>query len=639
VLLTGATGYVGGRLLGLLEARGLQVRCLARRPEALSDHGERTEIVAGDVLDECSLVKALQGVSVAYYLVHSMGSAGSFEREDRVGAANFARAARAAGVRRIVYLGGLGSGAALSSHLASRHEVGRILADSGVQTLEFRASIVVGSGSLSFEMIRALVERLPVMLTPSWVRTMAQPIAIDDVLDYLVSALDVEVEGSRVFEIGGADRVSYEDLMREYARQARRRMLVVPVPFLTPRLSSLWLGLVTPIYARVGRKLIDSLPHETVVHDESARTLFGIRPLGHREAIARALAGDLAPAPTRWSDAVSSAGLPQAPLDGVGTGRRFVDSRSIRVPVPPDAAFAPIAAIGGGTGWYFADWLWHLRGFIDLLAGGVGLRRGRRHPTQLVPGATLDFWRVEAIEPGRRLLLRAEMKLPGRASLEFEVQGDDAGATIRQTAVFDAFGRIGSAYWHALRPFHAWIFGGMLRSIGAEAVRRHSDGIDVVPEAGGTEIFEREQVVHRPLGDVFAFFSDAANLEAITPPELRFRILTPLPIEMRAGTTIDYQLSLHGLPFRWQTEIVEWEEGRRFVDVQRRGPYALWEHTHTFEAVNGGTLIRDRVRYRLPFGPLGTLVNRLRVRRDVGRIFDHRRVVIDRLLPPESASG
>jgi uncharacterized protein YbjT (DUF2867 family) len=476
ILLTGATGYVGGRLLRLLERGGERVRCLARTPEALTRLGANTEVAKGDVLDLQSIRAAMRGVDTAYYLVHSMGSSGSFEREDRIAAQNFATVAREAGVRRIVYLGGLGSGADLSSHLASRQEVGRILRDSGVPTIELRASIVIGSGSLSFEMIRALVERLPVMVTPRWVRTKAQPIAIDDVLDYLVAALEVEVGNGRVFEIGGADQVSYEDLMREYAAQAGLRRLIVPVPLLTTRLSSLWLGLVTPIYARVGQKLIESLPHETVVRDPAALEAFTIRPLGHRDAIARALAEEEQElATTRWSDAVSSAGLGADRYGGARFGRRFVDSRSVHVPVSPAEAFAPIQQIGGETGWYFADGLWHLRGFVDLLAGGVGLRRGRRDPTELTPGATVDFWRVEAVEPDRLLRLRAEMKLPGRAWLQFEVDRDESGSTIQQTAIFDPVGLAGAAYWYGLFPVHSWIFGGMVRAISQAASSGRGD--------------------------------------------------------------------------------------------------------------------------------------------------------------------
>ena len=473
VLLTGGTGYVGGRLLRLLEERGEHVRCLSRRPESIVPTGERTSVVAGDVLDLESLRPALQGIDTAYYLVHSMGSGGGFEEQDRRAAQNFATAAREAGVGRIVYLGGLGAGSDLSNHLASRQEVGQLLAATGVQTVEFRASIVIGSGSLSFEMLRKLVERLPVMVTPRWVRTAAQPIAIEDVLAYLVAGLDVEIDGNAVFEIGGADTVSYEGLMREYARQIGVRRLILPVPFLTARLSSLWLGLVTPVYARVGRKLIDSLPHETVVRDDSALAAFPIRPRGYREAIARALANeDRAFAETRWSDAVSAAGPRSIRYGGERHGKRLVDSRSISVTVPPELAFLPIRRIGGNTGWYFANPLWRLRGFIDLLVGGVGLRRGRRNPDEPSPGSTIDFWRVEAYEPDHLLRLAAEMKLPGRAWMQFEVERHGTGSSIRQTAIFHPTGLLGATYWYAIFPAHSWIFGGMLRAIGKAAERQ-----------------------------------------------------------------------------------------------------------------------------------------------------------------------
>jgi uncharacterized protein YbjT (DUF2867 family) len=292
VLLTGVTGYVGGRLLPVLEQRGCRVRCLVRRPSALTTRvGPATEIVAGDVLDRASLDAALRGIDVAYYLVHSMGATGSFEDADREAARNFGQAAHAAGVGRIVYLGGLGrSDEALSPHLRSRHEVGELLRESGVAVLEFRASIIIGAGSLSFEMIRSLVERLPIMITPRWVRVTAQPIAIDDVLEYLVSALDLPASEFGIYEIGGADQVSYADIMRSYARQRGIRLRMISVPVLTPYLSSLWLGLVTPLYARIGRKLIESIIHATVVRDDRARSTFAVRPIGVDEAIRRAIA-------------------------------------------------------------------------------------------------------------------------------------------------------------------------------------------------------------------------------------------------------------------------------------------------------------------------------------------------------------
>ena len=473
VLVTGATGYVGGRLWRLLEADGRRVRCLARRPAELATQvGEATEVVRGDVLDAESLGPALAGVESAYYLIHSMGSGKDFEEQDRVAAGNFGSAARRAGVRRIIYLGGLGHGTDLSPHLRSRQEVGEILRESGVPVLELRASIVLGSGSLSFEMIRALVERLPVMITPRWVEVEAQPIAVDDLLAYLVAALDVPLTESRVFEIGGADRVSYGDLMREYARQRGLRRVMIRVPVLTPWLSSLWLGLVTPLYARVGRKLAESIKHPTVVRDPSALEVFPVRPRGMREAIAAAIRNEEREiAQSRWYDALSSGGAGRDSAGVHTTGNRFVDSRTQDVDVGPEEAFAPIRRIGGGTGWYAYGWLWRLRGFLDLLVGGVGVRRGRPAPDDLHVGDALDFWRVEAYEPHRRLRLSAEMKLPGRAWLEFEVVPRDGGATIRQTALFDPVGLFGRVYWYGVYPLHRLVFSGMLQGIARAATR------------------------------------------------------------------------------------------------------------------------------------------------------------------------
>jgi uncharacterized protein YbjT (DUF2867 family) len=427
--------------------------------------------VPGDVQDRRALAKALQGVDTAYYLVHSMGSHADFEEEDRAGAKCFAEAALAQGVRRIIYLGGLGHGENLSAHLRSRHEVGHILRESGVPTLEFRASIVIGSGSLSFEMIRALVERLPAMITPRWVRVTAQPIAVGDLIQYLLDALDLPLAGSRVFEIGGADRVSYGDLMAEYARQRGLRRFLIPVPFLTPRLSSLWLGLVTPLYARVGRKLIESIIHPTEVHDNAALREFSVRPMGMHDAIATAL---------RDEDQafVAASGYNAAPATGpaptsltVRRGNRILDTRTLVVSVPPRRAFEPVARIGGRNGYYAYDSLWRARGFLDLLLGGVGMRRGGSEPSDLRVGTPIDFWRVEAFEPGRLLRLRAEMKVPGRAWLEFEVTPRGTGSVIRQTASFDPVGVGGLLYWYLLYPIHHMIFDGMLSGIARASTR------------------------------------------------------------------------------------------------------------------------------------------------------------------------
>jgi uncharacterized protein YbjT (DUF2867 family) len=482
ILLTGATGYVGGRLLKALEQAGHHVRCLARRPEFLGARvAPTTEVVGGDVLDRETLPTAMKGVQVAYYLVHSMGSRGAFDEEDRRAAHNFGEAARDAGVQRLIYLGGLGvRGSGLSPHLQSRQEVGEILRASRVQTIEFRASIVIGSGSLSFEMIRALVERLPLMITPRWVSIQAQPIAITDLVQYLLAALGLVVEDNLIFEIGGVERMSYRDIMREYARQRGLRRLMVPVPVLTPRLSSLWLGLVTPLYARVGRELIESMRHPTVVHDASALQRFDIQPKGVREAIALALRHeDHELAETRWSDAVSVAG-PRRDWGGVRFGSRLVDSRVAHVAAPPVQAFAAIRRIGGATGWYYGNWLWRLRGRLDVLLGGVGMRRGRRALDSLSVGDTLDWWRVEAFEPDRRLRLVAEMQVPGRAWLEFEVDGEATGSTIRQTAIFDPVGLLGLLYWYSVYPLHRLVFAGMLRGI-VQAVEAESSA----PAQGG----------------------------------------------------------------------------------------------------------------------------------------------------------
>lgn len=484
ILLTGATGYVGSRLLRALEAAGRRVRCLARRPEFLHDRvGRATEVVRGDVLDAESLKQAMTGVTTAYYLVHSMGSSGEFEEEDRQAARNCADAARQAGVRRIIYLGGLGESAdRLSTHLRSRQEVGEILRSAGVPAIEFRASIVIGSGSLSFELIRALVERLPVMIAPRWVSVPAQPIAINDLIAYLLAAIDLPLAASRIFEIGGADTTSYGELMHEYARHRGLRRWIIPVPVLTPRLSSLWLGLVTPIYARVGRKLIDSIRHPTVVNDPAALQAFSIRPCGFREAIAAALRNEDAElAETRWSDALSAAG-PSRSWFGIQFGSRLIDSRVADVAVPADQAFRPIERIGGRSGWYYANWLWRLRGALDLLIGGVGMRRGRRDPEHLRIGDTLDCWRVEAMEPNRRLRLAAEMKLPGRAWLEFEVTANPAGGSrIRQTAEYDPIGVLGRTYWYAVYPLHQVVFSGVLRQIAARAMPPENS-VDEAPQ-------------------------------------------------------------------------------------------------------------------------------------------------------------
>ncbi len=476
ILIIGATGYIGGRLLPILVAEGHTVRCLSRHPQRLIGRvPAAVEVMAGNVLDPSSLITAMEGVDSVFYLVHSMAESGDFESLDRAAADHVGAAAAAAGVRRIIYLGGLGSKEdCLSAHLRSRHEVGARLAEHGVPLVELRASIIIGSGSLSFEMIRALVEKLPIMITPRWVQVMAQPIAIGDVLAFLSAALRVASNQTHlVLEIGGPDAISYGQLMLEYARQRRLRRLMIPIPFLTPYLSSLWLGLVTPVYARVGRKLIDSLRHPTVVVDDSARSLLDHPTMKVSEAIAVALRNEDADfALTRWSDAVSSAGPAQA-WGGVRFGNRLIDTRSLRVAAPSATVFASVESIGGSTGWYYGNTLWTLRGWLDLLCGGVGMRRGRRNPHHLLPGDTVDCWRVETLDPGKRLRLSAEMKLPGRAWLDFEVTSMGDSCELRQTATFDPHGLFGLAYWYSICPVHEFVFSGMLRGIAESAEKRH----------------------------------------------------------------------------------------------------------------------------------------------------------------------
>ena len=465
ILLTGATGYVGGRLLRRLEREEVRVRCLTRHREAVERlAAQSSEVLIGDLLDPDSLTAAMADVDIAYYLVHSMNATGSFEDLDRHAAANFANAAGVAGVRHIVYLSGLGSAGDLSPHLASRHEVGRILRGSGVPTTELRASIVIGAGSASFETVRAVVERLPAIPAPNWVDTAAQPIAIDDVLEYLVCAIDVEPARSAVYEIGGDDQVTYAEVMREYARQRKLRRRVFSVPVVTGNAWRLLLGMLIPVHGRVAGAMVDSLRNETVVSDPAARDVFAVKPRGLPEAIARTLAReDRDFAETLWGSVLPPE--PSSRWGGTAVRGRMVASRVRYVQASPHEVFAPIQRIGGPTGWYGVDWFWRLRGSLDKVRGGEGMRRGRVDPNSLHVGDTIDFWRVERIDSGRRLLLAAEMKIPGRLWLQFEVRANGHRTEIRQTTVFDPAGYVGLAYWYALYPVHHTIFAAMLRGL------------------------------------------------------------------------------------------------------------------------------------------------------------------------------
>ncbi|MGW1509664.1 SDR family oxidoreductase [Streptomyces sp. NPDC002394] len=482
-LVTGATGYIGGRLVPELLDGGHRVRCLARHPDRLRDFPwvDRVEAVRGDVTDAASLRGALDGVDVAYYLVHSMSSTAEFEDKDRRAARVFAAEARSAGVRRIVYLGGLTPPGVpegeLSPHLRSRAEVGRILLGSGVPTTVLRAAVVIGSGSASFEMLRYLTERLPVMVTPSWVGSRVQPIAVRDVLRYLVGSADMPADVNRTFDIGGPDVLSYREMMVRYAEVAGlRKRLIVPVPVLTPRLSSHWIGLVTPVPASLAKPLTESLRHEVVCgeHDIARYVPDGPgRPVPFEESLRLALRRVRdARVTTRWSSA-SPPGAPSDPLptdpDWAG-GSLYTDERSRAVDADPDALWRVVEGVGGENGWYSFPLAWAVRGWADRLVGGVGLRRGRRDATHLRVGDALDFWRVEEIDRGRLLRLRAEMRLPGLAWLEMIVERDEAGRTsYRQRALFHPKGLAGQAYWWSVSPFHAVVFGGMARNIARTA--------------------------------------------------------------------------------------------------------------------------------------------------------------------------
>ncbi|MEO7598794.1 MAG: SDR family oxidoreductase, partial [Opitutus sp.] len=467
ILVTGATGYVGGRLVPRLLAAGYRVRCLARDPARLQGRTWRAEVEVsqGDLFDPPTLSGAMDGVAVVYYLVHSLGGGGDFSDQDKLAARHCGEAAQTAGVERIIYLGGLGDpDAALSPHLRSRQETATALRESGIPVTEFRAAVIVGSGSLSFEMIRYLTERLPVMICPKWVFTRIQPIAIRNVLDYLVAALSCPASTGRTLEIGGTDVLTYASMMTGYARARglKRRLLAVPV--LTPLLSSYWVHLVTPIPATIARPLIKGLGNEVIVRDAEATRLFpGIVLMDYDTAVRLALdkmnARDVE---TSWSDALTSSQGNRTPVTLIDREGLIIERRQRVVAASTDRVYQSFASLGGKQGWLYLDWTWQVRGLVDRLFGGVGMRRGRRDPEVLRAGDPLEFWRVELVDPGKLLRLRAEMLVPGRAWLEFEALPDADGQTrLVQTAFFDPKGLPGFLYWYALYPIHGLIFSGM----------------------------------------------------------------------------------------------------------------------------------------------------------------------------------
>ncbi len=491
-LVTGATGYVGGRLVGYLLAEGHQVRVLVRDAAKLA-HTEwrsKVDVVEGDALDHTALAAAMDGVRTAYYLLHSLQQGSDLEAAERRMAEAFARAAGDAGIDRIVYLGGLAPDLPtdrMSPHMRSRHQVGALLRTSGVSVIELRASVIIGSGSASFEMLRYLTERLPAMITPRWVRTRTQPIAIRDVLRYLVLSADIPVEVSRAFDIGGPDVLTYEEMMHRYAADAGlTRRIILPINVLTPELSSHWINLVTPVPRAIARPLVRSLRHPAVCREHDIARWIPDPPNGlinFDEAVRLALTRvKEAQVATRWSDAATP-GVPSEPLPSDPTwtgGTLYSDVREVRTTATTEDLFAAIERIGGESGWYSSQFLWRTRGLIDRLAGGVGLRRGRRDPERLSVGDAVDFWRVEEYIPNEIVRLRAEMLMPGRAWLEFTVQDEGATRLMRQRAVYWPHGLAGHAYWWGVAPFHAFVFPPMARHI-VEHAEQRTAGVRAAP--------------------------------------------------------------------------------------------------------------------------------------------------------------
>jgi len=472
----GATGYIGGRLAPLLAAEGHQVRCLTRRPGQLAgvEWADTVEVVQGDALDRPSLDTPMDSVDVVYYLVHSIGTGNTFEESDRRAARHTAEAAATAGVRRIVYLGGLvPTGEAASPHLASRAEVGQIFLDGDVPAVVLQAGVIIGSGSASFEMLRYLTERLPVMVTPKWVGSLVQPIAVRDVLSYLIGSLDLPAGTDRRYDIAGPDILSYRDMMQRYAAVAGlKRRVIIPVPVLSPWLSSQWVNVVTPVPKAIAQPLIESLRNNVVATEHDIEAIIPLELCPFDQAVGLALERTRhAEVPTRWSGAE----WPGAPSDPMPTdpdwsgGSVYRDERSVSVDAPADALWRAVEGIGGERGWYSFPLAWAVRGLLDRLVGGVGLRRGRRDPDRLAVGEPVDFWRVEALERPTLLRLRAEMKLPGEAWLEFSITGTGTGTVLHQKALFIPHGLPGHLYWWSISPFHGVVFGSMIANLAAAA--------------------------------------------------------------------------------------------------------------------------------------------------------------------------
>jgi uncharacterized protein YbjT (DUF2867 family) len=474
ILVTGATGYVGGRLVPRLLEAGYRVRCLVRDPSRLEGFAwaKRVEIVTCDMSNPARAAELMRGVSVAYYLIHGQqGGQVNAERDLRV-ARNFASAAEEAKIERVIYLGELVDPTAnLSPYLRSRHETGYQLRYSHIPVTEFRAGMIVGSGSVLFEMIRYLTEREPVLVCPAWYFSEAQPIAIRDVLSYLIAALDSPESIGRVMEIGGPSRLTYADMLLGYAKERGLKRGLIRTPVYAPRLSAWWVHMVTPIHWRVVLPLIEGLRNSLIVRDDAARKLFPkIQPIDFQTAVHLALGRiQRDNVETSWSDALVTVMGNVKPYTFTVEEGMYIERRQLLVDLPPETVFRSYTGIGGERGWLFMDWSWALRGWLDKLVGGVGLRRGRRHPDEIRAGESLDFWRVEEVEQNARMRLRAEMKLPGKAWLQFESVPQEEKTLLTVTAYFAPHGFFGFAYWYAMWPFHKPIFDGLTRGIASRA--------------------------------------------------------------------------------------------------------------------------------------------------------------------------
>ncbi|MBE27808.1 MAG: NAD(P)-dependent oxidoreductase [Euryarchaeota archaeon] len=470
ILVTGSSGYVGGRLVPKLLNLNFSVRVLVRNPQRIENKiwFNNVDVFKGNVLNQKSIDGLFEGVEVAYYLIHSMENKKDFVESDLKAANNFAKLASQEGVKKIIYLGGLADQTAkLSDHLRSRLDTGKELAKYNTKVIEFRANVIVGSGSLSFEMIRNLTERIPIMICPQWVYTKTQPIAISNILEYLIGALNLKIDKSLIIEIGGRDILTYGEMIREYAKVRSLNRYLIPIPVLTPKLSSYWVHWTTPLSANITKPLVEGLKNESIVKSDLAIKYFPkINLLSYTQAVKEAILNlNKKSIETSWTDSLVSSNGNDSQVTSVLKEGLIIETRKVKVNSSRDSIFNTVTSIGGDNGWYYANFLWSIRGYIDLLVGGVGLRRGRRHPSKLRQGDALDFWRVEKIIPNKLLRLKAEMKLPGKAWLEYEISGSDSEVILLQKAYFMPTGLFGLLYWYGLYPLHKVIFSGLVNKI------------------------------------------------------------------------------------------------------------------------------------------------------------------------------